>query len=398
MYDGHRLSMAGGVVVVTLNHRLNIFGYSAVEEPGKASDSTANAGQLDLVAALEWVRANIERFGGDASNVTVFGQSGGGGKICALMAMPTAQNLFHKAIIQSGSILKALDAAVAKDMAPRIYSELNLKPGDVKALRNVPTAQLLACYRRLTASGISKALYHFAPVIDGLTLPHQTWEPDAPASARSMPMLIGSTSQEVVIFLDKDIREPIPDDRALLEKISKYATLSELSERKLEDLVPRYRADYPELSNTELLVRIDTDAGFWRNAIRQADLKVKAGGAPVFMYEFGWKTPCFGSAWAMHGVELPFVFNIMNYGPAWDGKDSDALRAQADPQNRRFQLAAQTVAAWTTFARTGSPSTPSLPWTPYDSQQRPTMWLGPDSRIIQVKGPPAREAMLRGDI
>jgi para-nitrobenzyl esterase len=150
----------------------------------------------------------------------------------------------------------------------------------------------------------------------------------------------------------------------------------------------------PKLSNTELLVRISTDLGFWHNALQQVARKIEGGGAPAYVYEFAWKTPCFGGQWALHGVELPFVFNSMEYGAAWDGTDSAAARTAADPQNARYRLAAQTVAAWTSFARSGNPSTPTLHWPAYDLKSRATMVFDGQSRVVGGVRSSVREAVL----
>lgn len=391
MYDGNNLAKSGNVVVVNVNHRLNVFGYSFLAEHADERFATSgNAGQLDLIAALQWVQANIEEFGGDPSNVTVFGQSGGGLKISTLMAMPAARNLFHKAIVQSGSGLKVKEPSEATELAARIFHQLGEKRGDTAALQKMPTARLLACFKELNTGVLD-----FAPVVDGVAaLPHQPWAPSAPEYARNIPMMIGTTAEETVAIIDRAIAEPIPNDRALLDKIKRYATLSNPGDVKTAKLLELYRREMPELSNTELLVRISTDTGFWHNAMLQTARKVEAGGAPAYVYEFAWKTPCFGQAWALHGIELPFVFNINEYGAAWDGNDSAAQRAAADPQNDRYELAEQVVAAWSSFARSGNPSTSTLRWPAYDLNSRSTMIFDRHSRIVDGVRSNVREAVL----
>jgi para-nitrobenzyl esterase len=397
MYDGHNLAKTGNVVVVGVNHRLNIFGYSYLAEGADERFATSgNVGQLDLVAALQWVRDNIEHFGGDRSNVTLFGQSGGGFKINTLTAMPAARNLFHKVIIHSGSGLKVSEPAAASEVGAAIYRQTGIRPGDVKALQGLSTAQLLSCFQALnsTAASDKRRLLQFEPVVDGLALPRQPWDPTAPDSIRDIPMIIGTTTHETVTLIDKEVTKPIADDRTLLDKIPRYTVLSNVSDAQLSQLLALYRREMPKLSNNELFVRISTDVGFWRGALQQAARKIEAGGAPVYLYEYAWQTPCFGGSWALHGVELPFIFNIMEYGTAWDGSDSAAQRAAADPQNDRYRLAAQTVAAWTSFARTGNPSTTALQWPAYDPKSHTTMLFDRQSRVVTDIRSSVREALL----
>jgi para-nitrobenzyl esterase len=180
----------------------------------------------------------------------------------------------------------------------------------------------------------------------------------------------------------------------LLDKIAKYSILSDVPDDQLPALLDLYRRKMPQLSNTDLLVRISTDTGFWRSALRLAARKIDAGGAPIYMYEFAWKTPCFGTQWALHGVELPFVFNKMEYGAAWDGADSAELRAAADPHNDRYRLAAQTIAAWTSFARTGNPSAAGLHWPAYDLKTRATMIFDRKCRVEADPRSTLRQALL----
>jgi para-nitrobenzyl esterase len=397
LYDGRHLANTGNVVVVGINHRLNIFGYSHLAAGADERFATSgNAGQLDLIAALQWVRDNIGHFGGDAANVTVFGQSGGGLKINTLMGMPAARNLFHKAIIQSGSGMKVKEPYAAEEVAARIYQQVGVRPGDVEALQALPTARLLACFKELSRSEAAnrQGIFEFAPVVDGVSLPHQPWDPKAPDFARHLPMIIGSTTHETVALLDKVVTESIPNDRTLLDRIARYSILSDVKDDQLPPLLALYRREMHGLSNTDLLVRITTDLGFWGHALEQAARKLEAGGAPVYMYEFAWETPCFRGKWALHGVELPFVFNTMEYGAAWDGTDSAALRTAADPHNHRNHLVAQTVAAWTNFARSGNPSTAGLQWPAYDLKTRPTMLFDRQCKVETDPRSGVREAVL----
>ncbi len=385
MYDGHNLAKKGDVVVVTVNHRLNIFGFAHVAKGADARFAgSGNASLLDLVAALRWLQANIAAFGGDPANVTIFGESGGGGKVSALLAMPTAKGLFHKAIVMSGSSLEVLSAQAADAAAAQVFAYFKLQPGDVAGLQKVSTAELYSCYEKLTTGAIPGvgALLSFGPVIDGKTIPQQTWTPNAPSVSRDVPMLIGCATDETAAFIATVVEEPIPDDAALIAKISRYGGKRASDPARVATLLAAYRRAMPELLRRELLVRITTDLGMWRNAITQAARKNAAGGAPAYLYEFGWKTPAYGGLWALHSLILPFMFGNHNYDKSWDMKDSRSLRDAADPNHDYLRVGDQVMTIWSQFARSGSPSIPSLgDWPPYTPEARHTMLINAESRL-----------------
>jgi para-nitrobenzyl esterase len=378
IYDGAMLAKKGDVVVVTVNHRLNIFGYLHLAAFDRRYASSGNAGQLDLVQALRWVSKNISAFGGDPANVTIFGESGGGAKISALMAMPSAHRLFHKAIVESGSSLAVMTPEDAERTGRAVLASLNLSPGDASKLEDVPSAKLLESYVKVSGGGPSTEGEHhaFGPVVDGIAIPEQTWTPAAPQLSRQIPLLVGTNHDEAVAFIDKGMDDVPADDVALRTRIKRAAVFSSrLSDKDVDALIARYRQAMPSASRIDLLIRISTDVGMRRSAILQAERQL-ASGAPVFMYEFNWRTPCFGGNWALHGIEIPFVFGNLDYGIAWDGHDTNADRAAADPQGARFRLADQALGAWAAFARTGNPSHAGLPdWRPYSLDRRDTMAL-----------------------
>ncbi|TDD87063.1 hypothetical protein E1202_17265 [Saccharopolyspora karakumensis] len=200
MFDGGNMARDGDVVVVGVNHRLNVFGYTYL---GDGVDErfalSGNVGHLDLVAALQWVRDNISAFGGDPDNVTIFGQSGGGGKVAALMAMEQAQGLFHKAINMSGSILRFHTPDDAAAVTARLYKELDVREGDVESLQKVPTktlSQFMAVLGDRFVAGEPHPLLKYGPVVDGHVLAEQSWWDGAPALGRNIPMVIGSVLDE----------------------------------------------------------------------------------------------------------------------------------------------------------------------------------------------------------
>ena len=210
-YDGERLSRRGDVVVVSLNHRLGPLGFLNLIQFGKPYAASANLGMLDIVAALEWVRGNIGNFGGDASKVTIFGQSGGGGKVGALMAMPAAQGLFHRAIVQSGSFLRALVPERSEILTRAVFDELNLSPSQVDKLQSIPLQTLIAAGDAallkthpptpLAWNRVADIL-GWGPVVDGEFLPHHPFDPAAPAISAQVPMLIGTTLNEFTTTLN----------------------------------------------------------------------------------------------------------------------------------------------------------------------------------------------------
>jgi para-nitrobenzyl esterase len=381
-YDGANIAREGDVVMVGINHRLNIFGFTYLGDGDERFAAAGNAGQLDLVAALEWVRDNIEAFGGDPSNVTLFGQSGGGGKVTTLLGMPSAHGLFHKAIVQSGSVLRHREPSDAEELTHRMYVDLGIRPGDIVALQRLSTATLLQCYDRVRkAYRRSPPRLRYSPVVDGKVITNQFWQGSAPELSRDIPMIVGSNLDEVIAYYYPDIAKPIADDGALAAAIAKCATIVEIDPAVLQPVIAAYRRGMPALSTQELVVRISTDVSFWNNAVKQTELKSAAGGAPVFAYECRWKTPCYEGLWSPHGVELPFVFNHPHYGAAWDGKDSDVLRAAADPRGDRFRVGEQMFRAWVSFARRGDPSTPALHWPKFSGAERSTMVFDHSSRV-----------------
>jgi len=362
------------VVLVGINHRLNVFGYLYL---GGLDERYArgNVGQLDLIAALQWVRENIAAFGGDPGNVTVFGESGGGAKISTLMAMPAAQGLFHRAIVESGSMLRATPPEAATELAGQLLARLGIGRQDLARLRSIAAKELLqACLA--DQQGQAGALMRLAPVIDGLTLPGPTWEPapgNAPRISAHVPMIIGNCKDEGTLFAaDPSLFEL--DESGLRARLAAAG----LPAGEVEPLLALYRRAHPGETPDRLWFRIATDRGARWNATRQAELKLAGGQAPVYLYYFAWNTPCDGGrlgAW--HTAELPLVMGLTLY------PESEALSRQLG-------------AAWAAFARTGDPSTPDLAWPAYTLERRSTMvWDAAGSRAVDDPDGPIREA-LRG--
>ena len=329
------------VVLVGINHRLNVFGYSYL---GGLSPkyATGNAGQLDLVEALGWVRRNIAQFGGDPANVMIFGESGGGAKISALLAMPAAKGMFHKAAVQSGSALRALDADAATASARKLLANLGLSERQVDELQKIPAAKLLA------AAGPG-----LGAVVDGHSIPQQTWDPKASDVSAGIPMIIGNDKDESTLFSLKDEELFGLDDAGLRSRVIKAG----IPEGDVDKVLALYRRDHPRESPTDLYFRISTDRGARRNATRQAELKLAQRKASVFLYYCQYNTPiASGRAkiQAFHTCDLPLTMRLVQF-----------------PESEH--LSRQLSGAWAAFARTGNPSQKGLTWPAYTLGKRETM-------------------------
>jgi para-nitrobenzyl esterase len=363
-FDGTDLARSGDVVVVSVNHRLNIFGYLYLADVGgdKYADS-GNAGLLDVVSVLEWVRDNITRFGGNPGNVTLFGQSGGGLKISTLLAMPPAKGLFHKAIIESGSLLKGIHREEANKTTERVLAKLGLQANQVDELQKLPVDRLLAAIdNRGSAPGT--APFNIAPVVDGRALPHDQFDPTAPEISADVPLIIGSVNTEGTFFT--------PPDSPLfsLDEAGMRTRLTPKFGEATDKLIDLYRKEMPNASPSEIYFLINA---FPTAAITQAERKVAQGKAPVYMYLFAWETPVEGGKrHSPHTVELPFVFNNVVEQPEEVGNGPELQ-----------PLANKMSGAWSAFAHTGNPSTAAAPkWLAYTATERATMIINNEWKLV----------------
>jgi para-nitrobenzyl esterase len=365
-YEGENLARRGDVVVVSLNHRLNILGYlNLAEAGGEKYGQSANVGNLDMVLALEWVRDNIANFGGDPSTVLIFGQSGGGGKVGSLMAMPAAKGLFHRAAVQSGSMLRAVEADDAGKLTAAVLAELNLSPTQVNELQNIPMDRLqgaAAAALRKAAPSVGPPAnprarrVGWGPMVDGKILPQHPFDPSAPAISADVPMLIGSVLNEFVNGIGN------PDVFAMTEDKMKERVTALHGDRS-QAIIDAYRKANPQARPFELLSRISA-ASVRQNAVVQAERKTAIGGAPAYVYWFTWQTPILdGRPMAFHCSELAFVF---------DNTDRCAAMTGGGPEARA--LAAKVSEAWISFAKHGTPNHSGLPkWPAFDKGKAPTM-------------------------
>ncbi|MEO8662159.1 MAG: carboxylesterase family protein [Bryobacteraceae bacterium] len=341
---GDGLPREQDVVVVGVNHRLNVFGYTYL---GGLSPKYAvgNVGQLDLIAALQWVHGNIAQFGGDPANVTIYGESGGGAKISALLAMPGGKGLYHKATVQSGSSLRADTPDKATESARNLLAKLGLTVNQVDELQKIPADKLLAAGRSPGLGG--------NVVVDGHSIPQQTWDPKAPEVSASIPMIIGNDKDESTLFSMKDEELYSLDQATLRARVVK----SGIAEADVDSLLGLYRRDHPSDTPTDIWFRLSTDRGARRNATRQAELKVEQGKANVFMYYCQWNTPIADGkkkVQAFHTSDLPLTMRLVLY-----------------PESE--QLSRQLSGAWAAFARTGNPSQKGLAWPAYTLAKRETL-------------------------
>jgi len=383
-YDGERLSRRGDVVVVSLNHRLGPLGYLNLTAYGEQYASSAHLGMLDIIAALEWVRDNIANFGGDPGNVTIFGQSGGGGKVGNLMAMPTAQGLFHRAIVQSGSFLRAVTPDRSAILTQAMLDELNLSPSQVDQLQTVPLQKMIAAGDAAllkTHPPVPLVWSHVAdqlgwgPVMDGKLLPRHPFDPAAPAISARVPMLIGTTLNEFNTSLNHPEYEAMTE--AEVEK-----RLGNMYGNDPERIAQVFRASHPGAKPFDICSLAMT-AQVRQGAVIQA-MRKTAQGTPAYLYWFTWKTPVLdGRPRSIHCCELPFCF---------DNTDRSENLTGGGPAPR--ELAANVSEAWIQFARSGNPNHHGLPhWPAFSAETCPTMIFDTQCRMQNNPDKEERQAL-----
>ena len=323
------------------------------------------------MAALEWVRDNISRFGGDPGNVTIFGQSGGGGKVTALLAMPPAKGLFHRAIVESGSLLTAATMETSHDLAERFLKELNLGGSDIEKLQQMPYEQLQKAAAevgrmRPPASGIIDfrkldLRRGWGPVAGNAAMPSQPFDPKAPEISASVPLLVGNTLNEFINGINKpDAFKMSPDEL--------QANVQKAYGDQAPKILEVYRASYPNANNFQLWSVIGATS-VRSMALEQARRKAALGAAPAYCYRFDWQTPVLdGRPMAFHCAELAFVFD-----------NTEPCRNMTGDGPLARTLAARMSHAWIAFARTGNPSHSGIPqWKPFDATTCGTMVFDKD--------------------
>ncbi|WGM39596.1 carboxylesterase/lipase family protein [Caulobacter sp. NIBR1757] len=361
--DGTRLAARGDVVVVTVNHRLGPFGYSYLNRLIPGFEDGGNAGMLDLVLALQWVRDNIAAFGGDPGRVMLFGQSGGGAKIATLMAMPAAKGLFHRAATMSGQQLTASGPGNATRRTLALLEALKVTP---EALATLPVSRIVEALATTDPVIGSGGLY-FGPVLDERTLTRHPFYPDAPPQSADVPMMIGNTRDET---------------RGFFSDPAMYAlTWDELPGKLVANMrvdidpglvIRRYRELYPAWSPSDVFFGATTASRSWRAAIVEAELRA-AQGSPVFAYQLDWRSPKDGGMWgAPHTLDIPLVFGTLDAPGVITGTGEDARR-----------VSELMMDAFIRFARDGDPNGGGLPaWVPYSLARRQTMVWNVEPRLV----------------
>ena len=397
-YDGTELARKHDVVVVTLTHRLNALGYlwlAGLPGISERFSRSANLPLADLVLALEWVRDNIAQFGGNPASVTIFGQSGGGGKVAMLSAFPAAKGLFHRAIIMStlaDTAVTGLAPARAVEAAEVLLARLGVRASDAERLLELPAAQIVAA---LTAGGraggqggqtaTGDISLRFVPVVDGRMLPAHPFEPAASGLSATIPLMVGSNECEGIPYANPDDPYWTSEPANVSELRADVRRLVPVNDADVDRLIGIYRTHRPSESLGDIAAVMAGDASALRHAGHLiARRKHAQGKAAVFLYAFTWRSPVRqGKLRSMHGMELPFVFD-----------HPDALSFMTGSGTGRHALAAAMSEAWVSFARTGSPNHPGIPsWTPYEPTAWPTMVFGPQVALINDPHREERTAM-----
>jgi para-nitrobenzyl esterase len=332
----------------------------------------------DVVLALEWVRDNITGFGGDPGNVTVFGQSGGGGKVSALMGMPSAKGLFHRAIAMSGSMVNGMPHTDATRNAETLLSRLNVKANQLDDLQKLSVEQILTAMQGAAGSpggaggrsgrGGAGGGLNFSPVIDGKTIPAGPFDPVASPLCSGVPLLIGSTETEVTFNRNSQLDDM--DETVLRDRVKQAVRADDAA---VDSLIATYRKGRPGITNIDLYLILASDQSFRDGVMTVAERKADQRQAAVYMYYFTWRSPVRdGKLKAFHTLDIPFVF-----------ENVDLATAMTGAHQSRYVLEDKMSAAWAAFARTGNPNHKGMPeWPAFDTTRRATMFLDNECRVV----------------
>jgi len=366
LYDGTRLARRGDVVVVTLNHRLNVFGYAYLARLAPGFEDSGNAGQLDLVLALKWIRDNIAAFGGDPNRVMLFGQSGGGAKIATLMAAPAAQGLFHSAATMSGQQVTASGPNNATTRAVAWLKALGLTPDRAAEAADLPAERLIEAMAAEDPILGYGGLY-FGPTLDFRTLTRHPFYPDAAPQGRAIPMIIGNTREETLAFMGNDPANSGLTWDTLPARMGPGVMRIDVTP---EPVIAAYRRMHPDWTPDQVLIGATTAGRSWRAAVIEAEERAKAG-APAWVYQLNFPaTLANGRTGAFHTADIPLVFdNVEAEGSRTRGPGAQAVSDMMSD-------------AFIALARSGDPNHAGLPqWDGYDLARRQTMLFDVEPRM-----------------
>ena len=347
---------------------MNILGFLDLSSCGPKYAQSANVGMLDIVKALEWIQRNIENFGGNPSEVTIFGESGGGGKVGTLMCMPAAKGLFHKAIIQSGTLLNVMTKEKSRALGLAVLENLGLTPNETEKLDTIPYLDLVKAGNEAIAkiSGPRKpgspTMFGFSPSADGEVLLQQPFSPGFAEISKEIPLMMGTTLNELMrtVYGEKDLTMEQAKERLAKE----YGD-------KTDQYIKLFAKAYPDYTPQDLL---SVDNVFRPYTIRTADARAVEASAPLYVYFLAWKSSVdSASKGSFHGLDIPLAFNNVDLRPDWTGNSQEA-----------WALADKMSSAWINFAKTGNPNAESkLPeWEPYTVENGATMYFDNECRIV----------------
>lgn len=380
--DGTNLARRGDVVVVTINHRLNVLGFADLSEFSRDFAASGDVGMLDIVQALKWVRTNIANFGGDPNTVMIFGQSGGGRKVETLLAMPSAKGLFHRATVESGAALQVAGREVAIRNAEQLLAKLGIAKADVHELQKLPVERILTAYFAVVRDerGVDQTVNGFSPAVDGTILPQQPFQPAASPVSADVPVMIGCTRTEMTLF---SLNDP---SAFQLDEEGMHKRVQDLLAGEAPGMIDLYRKLNPGATPSDLYFLIASDYRYGAPTMKIAERRAALKKGPVYVYYFRWETPVQGGRLkSPHTMEIPFAFDNVKISARLTGGGPEAMA-----------LADRLSDAWIAFARTGNPNTPKQPhWPAFTAKDHATMVIDSTSRVVNDPLREQRLAMFR---
>jgi para-nitrobenzyl esterase len=367
--DGTNLARRGDVVVVTINHRLNVLGFANLSEFSTDFAASGDAGMLDIVQALKWVRTNISRFGGDPNTVMIFGQSGGGRKVETLLAMPSAKGLFHRATIESGAAIQVAGRDIAIRNGERLLAKLGVSKANVHEVQKLPVEKIMSAYFAVVreSPGVDQSISGFAPTVDGKILPQHPFHPSASPVSADVPVMIGCTRTEMTLASLNDPAAFSLNDDGMRTRVQ------QMLGDKSGPIIDLYKRLNPGASASDIYFLIASDYRYGAPTMKIAERRAALGKGPVYLYYFTWETPVQGGRLkSPHTMEIPFVFDNVKISARLTGGGAEAVA-----------LADKVSDTWIAFARTGNPDTPKLPhWPAFDAKDRATMVIDNVSKVV----------------